>query len=94
MKSLDLFQKTGIALMGISLLLLPIQFIGILIFLHRSIGELAGWIPLGVFLLCMGMIFYGMLNALKYRWFLMIQLINCLLAWGNVYLAMQDGILL
>lgn len=94
MKSLDTFQKSGIILMGICLVLLPIQFIGILIFLHKHIGDIIGWIPLMPFLAAMGMIFYGILNALQYKWMLMLQIINCLLAWGNVYLAMQDGILL
>ncbi len=93
MKHLDFFQKIGIYLFGLSILMLPIQFVGILIFLNKHIGALAGWIPLSIFLICMGMIFYGILNALKYKWFLMVQLMNCLLAWSNVYLAMQDGIL-
>lgn len=93
MKRLDFFQKIGLILFGANVFLLPVQFIGLLLFLQRHAGSLAGWIPLSLFLLAMGMIFYGILNALQYRWFLMIQLVNCLLAWGNVYLAMQDQVL-
>jgi len=89
----DLYHKLTLGIFGFEFILLILNFMGIFVLGERNGLSFLAYIPLLLFLLILGMIFYGMLNALIYRWFLIIQLINCLLAWTNIYILMMDHLI-
>lgn len=90
------YRQFSLILLGMNFIILLLQLSGIFHYISLNIGSISGlWVrtPVILFLICLGLIFYGMLNALKYKWFLMFQLASCLLAWTNVYITMMNNLI-
>jgi hypothetical protein len=86
------YRKLGVLMLVLNVFTFMLIASGLLVRGSRiegPIGWILGNIPVGLFAICMGMIFYGMLNALKYKWFLVLQLFSILLSWTNVYIMMM-----
>ena len=86
------YRKLGVLMLVVNVLTFMLIASGLLARGSKMEG-LPGWIfgnlPTLFFSICMAMIFYGMLNALKYKWFLMLQLFSILISWTNVYIMMM-----
>jgi hypothetical protein len=89
---MDYFRKIAFALLILAFLdLVVMLFVGLKLHNGEGIEPIYQFVPPVLLMLSMGQIFFGMLNALQYKWFMFLPFFTCMLCWVSVYIELVQG---